>query len=170
MKFIKSISKICMGLFSLPIITMMAASAIGPKETGGLGMNGFLVLVAWLFLAFLIKKGHPLIPAVASLAIVTGMKLSTNGYDRNKAEALIVPFVFLLLLLALFKWFESMEKEDEIRNERIRNNRKSGIACCPRCGSSSIQYYATGIPYMSGGKILYFTRNNYHCNNCEHEW
>lgn len=159
-----------MGILSLLIITTMAASAVGPAETGGLGMNGFLVLVTWLFFAFLIKKGHPLIPAVASLVIVAGLKISVNGYDSNKAEALIVPLVFLILLLALFKWFENIEKEDEIRNERIRNNRKSGIACCPKCGSTSIQYYATGIPYMSGGKILYFTRNNYHCNNCDHEW
>ena len=64
---------------------------------------------------------------------------------------------------------KAWETESDARNERKRNAQKRGEACCPRCGSVSIQYYSLGIPYEEYGEIKHLS-NKYHCNNCGSEW
>lgn len=62
---------------------------------------------------------------------------------------------------------EKMQKQAQI-NQTIQENKSKGIACCPKCGSTSIQPVQRGYSLFSGfigsGKTM-----NY-CMNCGHKW
>ncbi len=60
------------------------------------------------------------------------------------------------------------QAEQEQRDKLIAENKSKGIACCPKCGSTSIQAVTKGFGLFRGfigsGKI-----ENY-CLNCGHKW
>lgn len=155
MGFYERVAKIFAGVVSFMFVIMAVYSAT-IAEVRGRGVNGFLVLAMFIFLTFLIIKGHPYISGIASIAISVGLKITSKGFDMDNAESLVVPVLFILLYLAFIRWSQVTGKRDDERHKRIKENRKAGIACCPICGSPSIVYFRSG--------------RSYHCNNCHHDW
>jgi hypothetical protein len=143
------------------------------SDSGGAELNGFLAFILWIVSICLIVKVNALVSAVGSTVIVFIIRIARFGVDVGKLEAfeeaigaLVVCWVLVKLF---FSFFDKAIEESEAKERRKKNAKDRGEACCPRCGSVSIQYYALGIPYDYDGLIRH-KHDKYHCNSCGYEW
>ena len=174
MDFFEILMKFFGRTMSFLVITFLAANLSMSTGTGVNKINVFIVFFLWAFFVYLIIKGHPIISVIISFAVFIALKISEYGLDSEKTDSLItaaVEGIFLIIAVCLFfKWLSDSSKANKERNKRIRENKKEGRACCGRCGSTSIQYYSTGIPYRDYNGIIQYSYKQYHCNNCDYEW
>ena len=70
-------------------------------------------------------------------------------------------------------WWENLPKsEAQLRRERIAENRKAGIACCPKCGSTSLSVNKKGYSFVKGvligplGGTIGMNKLKVTCLNC----
>lgn len=70
-------------------------------------------------------------------------------------------------------WWENLPKsEAQLRKERIIENRKAGIACCPKCGSTSLSVNKKGYSFVKGvligplGGTIGMNKLKVTCLNC----
>lgn len=138
-------------------ITMISLTAAVPKDGGGIGINGFLAFGLWILCIFIMTKIRPWIVALVSTLIVVGIQIANNEITWAEfIKEMGTPIGVLVIILIILKLLDAWEAEAVVRSERIRNAQKRGEAHCPKCGSTSIQYYPTN--------------QEYHCNFCGHEW
>lgn len=84
----------------------------------------------------------------------------------------------VFVVWGIFSWMHNREEESNKRETRKREAHERGEACCPYCGSTSIQYYPLGVPYErdyydEDGKertTIGHYAEKYHCNNCGRTW
>lgn len=141
-------------------------------SAGGVEINGFLAFLLWMVAVFAMIKTKPIIPAIVSTIVVIVVSSVKYGININW-DGLEEPIGTMLLLIILWKWFsgalDNMENESNAREQRKRDANSKGEACCPWCGSTSIQYYALGIPYEHYDEI-YRKREKHVCLHCGREW
>lgn len=171
---LRKIKNVIINVFCFLWITMVCLIAAMPKDGGGTGINGFLAFGLWILCIFIMTKIRPWIVALVSTLIVVGIQIANSEITwAGFIKEIEMPIGTLVMVLILGKLFlgeiKAWETESDARNERKRNAQKRGEACCPRCGSVSIQYYSLGIPYEEYGEIKHLS-NKYHCNNCGSEW
>lgn len=70
-------------------------------------------------------------------------------------------------------WWENLPKsEAQLRRERIAENRRAGIACCPKCGSTSLSVNKKGYSFVKGvligplGGTIGMNKLKVTCLNC----
>lgn len=148
-------------------------AAMDHSEFGGAELNGFLAFLLWIVSICLIVKVNAIMSAVGSTVILFIIRMVRFGADIGRLEELEQPISILLVCLVLGKLFfsslDKAEKESESKRKRIKDAEARGEACCPWCGSVSIQYYALGIPYEEYDSIRH-KYAQYHCNSCGREW
>lgn len=144
------------------------------SDLGGAELNGFLAFILWIVSMYLIIKVNAIIPAVGSTVILLIIRISKFGISDENFERIAEPIMVLIVFFVVGKLFlDSIDKigdEAEERQRRKKNARDRGEACCPWCGSVSIQYYALGIPYKDDYGSIRHSYKKYHCNNCGCEW
>lgn len=182
--FFRTLVKIIVGGLAFSAVTCISVMTAGNHGDSnaqqiGAGVNGFIVFLIWVVCVFLIVKGHPIIASIGSFAFYIGAHMMKFGEDKvvsdfNSAVAgVIVLGIFAFFGLGMFK---KWEQESNDREERKEHARKSGKACCPYCGRTSIQYYALGIPYEDSWDdrindwTIGYSSDHYKCLGCGHEW
>lgn len=174
MKMLRKLKNGFIGFMCILWVTdVWIISIMDHSEFGGAELNGFLAFVLWIVSIYLIVKVNAIMSAVGSTVILFIIRAVRFGVDVRKLEGLGQPIAVLVVCWVLGKLlFSSWDKaaeESEAKQRRIKNAKDRGEACCPWCGSVSIQYYALGIPYEDYGSIRH-SNYNYHCNSCGREW
>lgn len=74
-------------------------------------------------------------------------------------------------------WLDSLpETEWERRRKRIAENKKNGVACCPKCGSTSLSVNKKGYSFVKGvlmsplGGTIGMNKLKVTCLNCGHKF
>lgn len=144
------------------------------SDMGGAEINGFLAFILWGISIYLIVKVNAIWTAIGSTVILFVIRIVRFGVNVEKLQGLEEPLMALVVLLVLGKLFfsalDKMGEESEAKQKRIKDAKKRGEACCPWCGSVSIQYYALGIPYSDDRGNVLHSNDKYHCNNCGRSW
>lgn len=72
-------------------------------------------------------------------------------------------------------WLDDLP-EYERRRKRIEENKKNGVACCPRCGSTSLSVNKKGYSFVKGflltplGGTIGMNKLKVTCLNCGHKF
>lgn len=185
---LRKIKNIVIGFFCFSFISVIWLSAPMSFEDGGANMNKFLAFGLWILSVFLIVKGKAIVATVGSIVIFFaivipngGVKFNSNGMNWDGliefAATIIGIYVVWKLIINIS---ESNQKYYEEIGERQENARKKGLAYCPSCGSTSVQYYPLGVPYKDTEYsevrddlvevVKYDNTVHYHCNNCGRQW
>lgn len=170
------IKNVLIGLFCFFMVSMVWMMAATDFKNDGTGMNKFLAFGLWALSVFFIIKGKAVIITIISTVGVIIFQgdiffdgLASLGDDFWSAIVSII-----VVGVICFKLMKSHDQEVEEINERKENARKSGQACCPWCGSVSIQYYPLGVPFEDydedGNIIIRRFNDHYHCNGCGRRW
>lgn len=173
---LRKIKNIIVKIFCFLWITLMCIIGVAPEDDAGAGMNGFLVFGLWIVCVFIMVKIRPWIAALISTLVVTWAGIANSGMTWGEfLEKIEMPLGTMIIILVLAKLLfgtaKEWEDESNARVERKRNAKKRGEACCPWCGSVSIQYYPLGIPYRQYDDYpIERSNHKYHCNNCGREW
>lgn len=185
---LRKIKNVVIGFFCFLIVSVSWLSAPLGFEEGGANMNKMLAFGLWILSVYLIIKGKAIIATVGTIAILLAIIIPNGGIKFNSAsmewEGLweIVATIFGIFIVGKFiaDWFDSSRKASEEIGERQENARKKGMAYCPECGSTSIQYYPLGVPYKDTEYnefrdevvevVKYDDTVHYHCNNCGRQW
>ncbi len=145
-----------------------------------------LAILLWIVSLVILIKISPVVSVVLSTVAVIVIKVVIDGIDAEQyktvLESLAEPIgqilVMVFVVWGIFSLMHNREEESNKRETRKREAHERGEACCPYCGSTSIQYYPLGIPYESSyydedGKERTVIRHyayDYHCNKCDHMW
>lgn len=178
---LRKIKNIVIGFFCFSFISVIWLSAPMNFEDGGANMNKFLAFGLWILSVFLIVKGKAIVATVGSIAIFFAIVIPNGGVKFNNANwdglvEIVVGFIGILAVGKIFiNMLDSHEKTYEEIGERKEDARKKGLACCPYCGSTSIQYYPLGVPYkdydcIRDVEVVRHYSSHYHCNNCDKSW
>lgn len=165
-------------VFSFLWISAMCLIGVAPVDDAGAGMNGFLVLGLWILCIFIMIKIKPWIAVAGSSLVVSAVAIDNHNSGMTWAdflEKIEIPLgtVIIVLVLAklIFGSVKEWEDESDAIVERKKDAKKKGKACCPWCGSVSIQYYPLGIPYQRYADYpIERSNHKYHCNRCGREW
>ena len=145
-----------------------------------------LAILLWIVSLVILIKISPVVSVVLNTVAVIVIKVVIDGVDaeqyKTALESLAEPIgqilVMVFVVWGIFSLMHNREEESNKRETRKRDARERGEACCPRCGSTSIQYYPLGVPYES----RYYDENGkertrighyaekYHCNKCDRMW
>lgn len=159
--------------------SVTAASVV----SNGTKFSNFLSIVVWIFLLWLIIKKHPIISDIIGAIIVVviemrkgampsgaGFSFSMTPKTWEGIEAVLAPILLYgILALLAYSAFKQWEKGREEVDRRKKNAKERGVAYCPKCGSTSFDYFPLGIPYDDNGKVRHMSAK-YHCRNCEARW
>ena len=172
---LRKIKNVVIGFFCFSIVSVGWLSAPLSFEEGGANMNKMLAFGLWILSVYLIIKGKAIIATVGTIAILLAIIIPNGGIKFNSTdwdglEEVAVTIIGICIGgKILFKMFDSHQEAYEEIGERQEEARKKGLACCPYCGSTSIQYYPLGVPYEDLGEVRH-SSSHYHCNNCDKKW
>lgn len=118
------------------------------------------------------------VPSIGSAVILVAVRIAKFGVGISYAEAMnklegpiMGATLFLVFGKLLLGTLKEVDDEAQARQIRKKNAKIRGEACCPWCGSTSIQYYALGIPYQEySDSPIRRLNKKYHCNNCGRQW
>ena len=168
------LKKILIYMLSLLWINMACMLGMIGSVENAPGIIEILLSILLLIVSIVILiKAEPAISVVFSTIAAIVMRIVFHGFDIEKIKSFFVGLeepLMELVFAAVFGWLifsawsRHCEESDE-REERKREAHRRGEACCPKCGSVSIQYYPLGIPYDDCGRVRYFS-DKYHCNDC----
>lgn len=168
-------------------ITMVwLIAALGPLENEPDVIKCLLAVLLWIVSLVILIKISPVVSVVLSTIAVIVIKVVIDGVDVAQYETALIDLaepIGQMLVIAfvgwcIFSFMHNSEEESKRRETRKREAHERGEACCPSCGSTSIQYYPLGVPYES----RYYDENGkertrighygakYHCNKCDHMW
>lgn len=165
------------GFFCVLWVSMVWLIATMEQSGGGAELNGILAFILWIVSIFFIFKVNSIASAIGSSLILIIIRIVRFGVDFSNFEisdelGRVIGIAVMCLVFGklFFRFLDDLAKESDAREKRIKDAKNRGEACCPWCGSVSIQYYAMGIPYEGFGDSIERSHNKYHCNNCGREW
>ncbi len=128
----RKIGSVFVKIFAGMLITAIVLIICMDKDSGGLGVNGFLSFLMWVGLMFLLIKFHVAVSVGVSVALYLLLLFMKDGASQvfmYSAGLCIVAAIAIAYL-----------KHRVNVGKTVIEHQRQGEKCCPHCGSTNIQF------------------------------